>query len=229
MLMRLLFASLCLCAATQLQAAVIVSFDSTSVAPNQTRFVNVWLESSDDLDSLAGFRAYFRISGPTVNGNLEFASTATQPNSQAIDGYVFKGHLNANPLNYSATRLSSNELLLIDFLDTLKQKPLGSTKWLLASLAVVHSTSAPAASEGDTYTIQMFTTSLDTFDDTVFFDSTNDLSISASAFLNSGSIRVTSAAAAVPEASAFVASALGILIFGVRRLRVRELINSSAI
>ncbi len=136
MTVRLLALAICLCSARVGNAAIIVTFDSTSITANQIGFVDVWIESSDGSDFLAGFDAYFRLSGPTANGNLSFAPVPSQPNSQTLPNYVFFGHPDIVPINYGATPLSSNEIRLTDFLlNFANQKELLSTRWLLARIA----------------------------------------------------------------------------------------------
>ncbi len=219
MTVRLIALAICLCSARVGNAAIIVTFDSTSITANQIGFVDVWIESSDGSDFLAGFDAYFRLSGPTANGNLSFAPVPSQPNSQTLPNYVFFGHPDIVPINYGATPLSSNEIRLTDFLlNFANQKELLSTRWLLARIAFVHTSATPALSNGDTYTIQMFAQSVDGQNDTAFFDKDIDLPINS--FPETGSIRITSASTAVPEPSLGFISGIAAFALVIRR-RIR--------
>lgn len=163
----------------------------------------------------------------TANGTLSFAPTADQPNSQTLFGpeYVLSGGTGLVPINYSATPVSASEILLIDFLNNVNEKPLGTTRWRLARFAVKHTTSNPTLSHGDTYEIKMFQKSQDLTEDTAFFDSTHDLHIlgrplsPVEPFADSGSIRVTAAATAVPEPSVAVTVGLLTAFVGFRRRR----------
>ena len=105
MLVRIFVALLAICATQTAHAAILVTFDSTSIVANQTGFVDVWIESPQS-DLLSGFSAYFQLVAPaTSNGTLSFAPAADQPNSQTLFGteYVLSGGTGLVPINYSAT------------------------------------------------------------------------------------------------------------------------------
>lgn len=226
MFTRVFAAFVFFCAASNIRAEIIVTFQSTSITANQAGFVDVWVESSTN-DTLTGFEAYFQIVAPSsASGTLSFASQMLQPNSQTLFGsnYVLSNPTGLDPDNYSAIPLSATEIRLIDFLN-LNQKPLGTTKWRLARFALVHSGNASLA-VGDTYEIKMFqSSSQDSNDTTTFFDLTGtNLEIggrgnAGEPFSNSGSIRVTAGAAVVPEPSITVTLELLTAFLGFREHR----------
>lgn len=232
MFTRVFAAFVFFCAASSIRAEIIVTFDSTSITANQAGFVDVFVESTGT-DILTGFDAYFQLMAPlAVNGTLSFSPTVSQPNSQTLfgAGYVLSGHPGLDPINFGTELISDTEIRVKDFLNFVpiegNEKPLGTTKWRLARFALIHSTSNATLSHGDTFEIKMFPKKRDLTEDTVFFDSSSDLTIAAISFANSGSIRVTAGATAVPEPSVMLASAMGLLVFGAKRLR-RKIRNQS--
>jgi hypothetical protein len=232
MLRALLILLVAAIGSTQALGGIIINVESKNFTAGGLGFVEVYISSDEttvDEISLANYEFQITPTGPNgiANGELKFRLDADQSTDEQTDStYVFF------PDNTGITTVVSPNQLTIQGEDTDgsgNNVLLTATPKLLARFELVHTSATPSLAVGDTFTIGLINNDLgnaDPLDDSTFFadNSLNVLTYQVgsdpSAFVNFGTITITSAA--VPEPSTFAVLAMvGAGVVG-RQLRRRK-------
>lgn len=207
--------------------AIIIQVQNANVTAGGTGFVDVLISSNLASENLYSAGYDFQISGLQGNGSLIFRPSfdplaplnpANQTNSEqsvvAPVPYVFAADPDAS--NFFAVQdPSETRLIGGDAKFMLGDIVLTPTPVLLARLELQHVSGTPLAAVGDTFTISLVNddlgTPLDVTDDSTLFRDSADVPLlfalgsDPSAFANSGTITITSAAVPEPGTMGFLA------------------------